>query len=203
MEPARNRRSMMIAVVAVSLGQGIVFPGVAHAGFFDFLFGQPPRAPAVRLYEAYPGQMPGQWGTGQGFHQGANRGFHSHERKAARRGKLIVADRTDHPVRPQAPVDLMDDDSLRKGDAVMTPAGIRIFSGHSANRHAPEDFRRPSEIKGLSKLERKALAALDVQGSGAGGKAAMVAGRSAAERTVTVGETITDPNGRTIRYVGP
>lgn len=203
MRAVRNRRGMMIAVVAGGLGQGIVFPGAARAGFFDFLFGQPPQTQAVRHYEANPGQMPGQWGAGQGFHQGANRRVHRHERKAAGHGKLIVADRIDHPVRPPLPVDLMDDDSLRKGDAVMMPAGIRIFAGHSGDHHEPEDFRKLSEIKGLPKRERNALAALDAQGSGAGGKPGLASGRSASELKLVPGETVTDTQGRAIRYVGP
>lgn len=98
----------------------------------------------------------------------------------------------------------MEDWSLRKGDAVVTPAGIRIFVGPSGKHHAAEDFRAPSEVKGLTKRERKALTSLGTQGfverahSGAA-----VTGRSASEGTVVPGEMITDPQGRTIRYVGP
>ena len=36
----------------------------------------------------------------------------------------------------------MDDDSLQYGDAVMTPAGIRIFVGGSSDHHRPEDSRK-------------------------------------------------------------
>ena len=75
---------------------------------------------------------------------------------AGARRKMVVAD--NHPVGPLGPTDLMDDDSLRRGDAVVTPSGIRIFIGSSGSHHAPEDFRKLSEIKGLSKVERKALA---------------------------------------------
>ncbi|MDQ6703273.1 MAG: hypothetical protein M3Z96_09335 [Pseudomonadota bacterium] len=114
---------------------------------------------------------------------------------------MVVAD--NHPVGPLAPTDLMDDESLRRGDAVMTPTGIRIFIGSSGDHHDPEDFRKPSEIKGLSKVERKALAALDAQGSGTYGKPGMVTGRSASELKLVFGETIIDPQGRSIRYVGP
>ena len=117
------------------------------------------------------------------------------------RRKLLIA--ASHPVGPVPPTDLMDDDSLRPGDAVVTPTGIRIFIGSSGSHHAPEDFRKPSEIKGLSKVERKALAALDAQGSGTDGKPGMATGRSASERKLVFGETIIDPQGRSIRYVGP
>ena len=108
-----------------------------------------------------------------------------------------------HPVGPVPPIDLMDDESLRPGDAVVTASGIRIFIGSSGSHHAPEDFRKPSEIKGLPKRERKALAALDAQDSGTDGKPGMATGRSASERKLVFGETIIDPQGRAIRYVGP
>jgi hypothetical protein len=114
---------------------------------------------------------------------------------------MVVAD--NHPVGPVPPTDLMDDDSLRRGDAVMTPSGIRIFIGSSGDHHEPEDFRKPSEIKGLPKVERKALAALDAQGSGTDGKPGMATGRSASELKLVFGKTIVDPQGRSIRYVGP
>ena len=114
---------------------------------------------------------------------------------------MLVAD--NHPAGPVPPTDLMDDESLRRGDAVMTPTGIRISIGSSGSHHAPEDFRKPSEIKGLPKLERKALAALDAQDSGTDGKPGMATGRSASERKLVFGETIIDPQGRSIRYVGP
>jgi hypothetical protein len=194
---ARNRRGVAIAAVTVALG--ISFPSIAHAGFFDFLFGQPER-PAVRPYEGYFGGMSGHWGADPGFRRRADRGFHRHGHKLMGRRKLLVA--SSHPVGPIPPTDLMDDESLRYGDAVVTPTGIRIFIGSSGDHHAPEDFRKPSEIKGLPKRERKALAALDAQDSGTGGKPGMVTGRSASENLV-FGETLIDPQGRSIRYVGP
>lgn len=79
--------------------------------------------------------------------------------------------------------------------------------GYSGSHHEPEDFRKISEIKKLSQRERSALAALDAPGSITGrqtaGEHGIVTGRSATEDNITVGQTITDPNGRTIRYVGP
>jgi hypothetical protein len=194
---ARNRRGVAIAAVTVALG--ISFPSIAHAGFFDFLFGQPER-PAVRP-EGYFGGMPAHWGSDPGLRRRADPSFHRHRHKLSARRKMVVAD--SHPAGPLAPTDLMDDDSLRPGDAVVTPTGIRIFIGSSGSHHAPEDFRKPSEIKGLPKRERKALAALDAQDSGTDGKPGMATGRSASERKLVFGETIIDPQGRSIRYVGP
>jgi hypothetical protein len=44
---------------------------------------------------------------------------------------------------------------------------------------------------------------LDAHGLGTGDTSGAVSGRSAIQRDVSVGEKITDSNGRTIRYVGP
>jgi hypothetical protein len=198
---ARNGRGVAVAVVTIGLVQSIAFPSLAHAGFFDFLFGQLFQGQAVRPHEGYFGGMPGHWGADPGFRRHADRGFHRHGHKLAARRKMVVAD--NHPVGPVPPTDLMDDDSLRRGDAVMTPNGIRIFIGSSGDHHDPEEFRKPSEIKGLSKVERKALAALDAQGSGTDGKPGLATGRSASEHKLVFGETVIDPRGRSIRYVGP
>lgn len=196
MKTARGHRLWAIALWTASAVPGIIFPNIAQAGFFDFLFG-PPQTQSVRPYDAYPNH----------FRRHADRNFHWRAHNFAARRKLVVADRRDHPVGPHAPTDLMDDASLHSGDAVMTQAGIRIFVGYSGSHHEPEDFRKISEIKKLSQRERSALAALDAPGSITGrqtaGEHGIVTGRSATEDNITVGQTITDPNGRTIRYVGP
>jgi hypothetical protein len=192
----------VIAVVAAGVFQTVVFPGVAQAGFFDELFGHLFGAPSYRGYAAYPPQGP-SWGSDRGFRRRGSHGGHKQWHNSAARRKMIVAERADHPMRPQGPVDIMEDDSLRKGDAVMTPAGIRIFVGSSGDHHVPEDFREPSQIKGLSKFVRKAFAALDAGGSAIDGKPRMAMGRSASEPKLTAGEAIKDFAGRTIRYVGP
>ena len=197
MRIARDNRRLAIVLLTVVAVPGISFPSIAQAGFLDFLFGPPPQTQAVRPYEANPGD----------FRRHANPSFHRHAHNFTAHRKLVVADRTDHKVGPQAPIDIMDDDSLQQGDAVMTQAGIRIFVGDSSDHHQPEQFRKISEIKKLSQRERKALAALDAPGANPGGQTAgqyeMVTGRSVTEHNVAAGETITDPNGRTVRFVGP
>jgi hypothetical protein len=88
----------------------------------------------------------------------------------------------------------------------MTGAGIRIFVGDYGSHHDLTDFRMLSEIKGLSKRKRNALAALDSLGSNPGaneGKSGMVTGRSATDSSIVTGEMITDARGRSVRYVGP
>ena len=204
MKFAHDHRRWAIALWTAGIVPVIAFPNVAHAGFFDFLFGPPP---AARSY-AYPGGEPFR-GGGPVFRRRAEHPTHRHAHVLATHRKVILAAKTDHPeaVGPQAPVDLMDDDSLRHGDAVMTQTGIKIFVGYSSDHHRPEDFRKISEIKKLSKRERSAFAALDAsslnQGAQSGSNSGMATGRSASENKLTAGETITDPNGRTIRYVGP
>lgn len=201
MPVARNGRGVAVAVVTVGLLQSIALPGIAQAGFFDFLFGQTYQPRTARPYGGDLGGMPGYSGAGSGFRRHADRGFHRHGHKSmARRTLLIAGNHTEGPVPPTG---LMDDESLRYGDAVMTPAGIRIFIGGSSDHHAPADFKKLSEIKGLPKAERKALAALDAQGSGADGEPGMTTGRSANEHKLVIGETIIDPQGCLVRYVGP
>jgi len=196
MRTAGDRRRWAMALWTVGAVPVMTVPSIAQAGFFDFLFGPPPQA--VRPYEPFPGYV----------HRHVVHRFHWPAHKFAARRKFILADKKrDHPMGPQAPTDIMDDDSLRRGDAVMTQAGIRIFEGYSSDHHRPEDFLKISEIKKLSQRERRALAALDSPVSNKGGQTAgkpdIVTGRSATEDQITVGETIIDPNGRTVRYVGP
>ncbi len=193
-----NSRRLLIALAAACLGHALAFPGAAKAGLLDDLFGALFNPHSYRGYDAYPPPAPGQ-----DIRRKANRGRLGLGQSSAARKRAAAAARIGQPVRLQGSVDLMEDDSLRKGDAVVTPAGIRVFTGYSSDRHKPEDFKRPSEIKGLAKSERKALAALDAQGAAAGRMSALVTGRSAAGRKLSAGELITDARGRTIRYVGP
>jgi len=169
-----------------------LFPNPARAGFFDFL---------LEPFKALQGQ---NYGAPGGFHRPRTHPPHPH--RAAGPKKLIVANRSG-PRHAPGPVDLMDDESLRRGDVVMTQDGIRIFVGPSSDHHQPEDFRSISEVKNLSSRERQALIGLDGQTTGVQGARPATAdlrtGRSAAGSKITAGETITDPNGRTIRYVGP
>jgi hypothetical protein len=201
MKLVRNHRRWALALWTAGTVCVIACPSVAYAGFFDFLFGEPP--PAARSYGAYPGGQP--FRAGPIFRRRVE--HPKHARLLATRRKVILADKTDHPVGPQAPVDLMDDDSLRHGDAVMTQTGIKIFVGYSSDHHRPEEFLKISEIKKLSKRERSAFAALDASSLNPGRQTrndpGVVTGRSAGENQLATGKTITDPNGRTIRYVGP
>jgi hypothetical protein len=194
----------------VLLGIGL-FPDIARAGFFDFLFPQF-QAPAARPFEPRPSYR--VFSVGPRFYRHS---FRNHKLEAPRKvilsgktprriRKVILADNTNHLVRPYTPIDLMDDESLRHGDAVMTGAGIRIFVGDYGSHHNLTDFRMLSEIKGLSKRKRNALAALDAPGSNPGAnerESGMLTGRSITDSTIVTGEMITDARGRSVRYVGP
>lgn len=201
MKIAGVRRCLAMVPWTAAVVSLISFSGTAQAGFFDFLFGPPPQA--APPYMAYPPQS----------RRREARPFHKHSHKiavhtAAKHQRLAAAEIEGPKVGPQKPVDLMDDKSLQRGDAVVTQAGIRIFDGSYGDHHRPEDFRKISEIKKLSKRERSALAALDgpvvttpsgksVPGGG------LVTGRSASAHNITAGEIMIDPNGRTVRFVGP
>jgi hypothetical protein len=169
-----------------------VSPSAANAGFFDFLFG-PLHPPAAQPVYQSPPQP----------------GYPRKKKAAAHRSRSLVA--KIHPshegrgahLERGAVVGLMDDDSLKNGDAVMTPAGLRIFTGSSGAHHSDDDFARISEIKGLSKTQRSALLFLDAGAANAGQRPTLVAGRSVAEGGPAAGEMIVDPKGNKIRYVGP
>ncbi len=65
------------------------------------------------------------------------------------------------PVKPEK-VSILEDTTLRRGDAVMTEKGMRIFVGSSAGPHTREDFVDLARSDRLvSKTTEKVLADLD------------------------------------------
>lgn len=58
---------------------------------------------------------------------------------------------------------LMHDKTLRPGDAVMTPNGIRIFEGPVAARHGPNDFAPLAAAKNVESKNRTELAQVDAR----------------------------------------
>jgi hypothetical protein len=199
-----DRRGRLILAAATAFGAQVwAHPASAQAGFLDQLFGPLFRPPAYGYQDYHP------WGARPGYRRRWHHLGHHYGRNSAFRERFIVIERSDEaeerqePVERQKPVDIMKDDSLQWGDAVMTEAGIRVFVGDSDDSHGPEDFRRPSEVRGLSKVERRALVALEAKGSASDVTGSIVTGRSAAGSEITAGKMITDAKGRTIRYVGP
>lgn len=182
------------AVLGASMLAALFAPMPAHAGFLDFLFD--PKAPIWNPFAPEPEKA-----------RPAPRAAPVRKKKPAQSATrtLRLVEKSRPSGLPLASRDLMDDKSLRGGDAVMTPNGIRIFTGPAGPRHRPENFVKLDEIKGLSKRERAALAALEARvprPRQVGAKPSLTTGRSAAGR-IAAGEFITDPKGRTIRYVGP
>ena len=183
-----------LSSAALILTSGAVVPNPAQAGFFDFLLAPFQALQGPSVHEGMPTYL----------HRPRAHAPHPH--RAAATKKLIVTERSGPRHAP--PVDLMDDDSLRRGDAVMTQDGIRIFVGPTGDHHQPEDFRAVTEIKNLSPRERQALLRLDrslaaKQSPKSTTSDDLLTGRSATDGKITAGETITDPSGRMIRYVGP
>jgi hypothetical protein len=99
----------------------------------------------------------------------------------------------------------LDDPTLRNGDAVMTPDGLRIFTGSENWDHNPADFAKLTDITGLSQPERTKLASVEKQGPETSWQSIshlqLQTGRSVAAATDQV--LVKGPNGRKIRYVGP
>jgi hypothetical protein len=182
------------AVLAASMLAIVSAPAPARAGLFDFLFN--PKAPVWNPFAPTPEAQPAP-------QRAAPVQKNKPRQAAAHRLRHVEKVRLSNL--PLASRDFMDDSSLRDGDAVMTPNGIKIFTGPRGARHSPQSFASLGEIKGLGKRERSALAALDARtarATRAEAKPSLASGRSAAEH-IAAGAVITDPKGRTIRYVGP
>ena len=62
---------------------------------------------------------------------------------------------------PTEPVSIYEDKTLRRGDAVMTANGMRIFRGSNTMPYRDADFVAISESGGLSRDVAKTLMAMD------------------------------------------
>jgi hypothetical protein len=176
----------------------------AKAGFFDFLF--QPQQPAPEVYAPHPRR----------FHDSSRHHLRPAKRHAAKARHSATPVALLHPKweekdhcckvagapRP-APV-LLEDDSLREGDAVMTRSGLKVFTGEAGSHHRMEDFAALSETKNISKRVRKILLEIDPpQAERRNAEIELSTGRSAAAGQLATGAMIVDPKGNTIRYVGP
>lgn len=193
--PARGPTRFAFVVLA-GLALTVALPRPANAGFFDFLFGQ-----------SGTGWNPFAPNQGQVAPQSQAVPSTRKHKTAHARPRPTFEDKARRSGVHQPSPDLMDDASLRDGDAVVTPRGIRIFTGASGAHHGPEDFASLSEIKGLPGPKRSALAEIDAtylaRGPAPARKPESATGRSAVGPRVEAGTMLTDPKGRTIRYVGP
>ena len=62
--------------------------------------------------------------------------------------------------------DLLHDDTLRKGDIVMTASGFQVYQGNGYGANGPRDFVALSKARDLPKSERETLAAMERAHSG-------------------------------------
>ena len=133
---------------------------------------------------------------------------HKYHRAAAARSNARLASVAAAPVKPaaaitkpEAPARIDNDPTLRRGDAYMTPEGLRIYRGPSAKISMGKnfvDFRRSTIGAGV----KSQLAILDNAGRAE-------QARGLAAPTLKVGPTgmggrkSVDRDGRVIRVVGP
>ena len=187
--------------VVVSLIFGTVLaiaPGTARAGFLEDLFGGGvPSAPATQSApapEAGPATSP-DFGLPIPMH------------REHRRPKKKVAAAATTPVL-QKTTALMDDKTLRPGDAVMMKTGVHVYTGPEASHHDVSQFVALDSARHLSSQERGQLIAMDITRRDpleyvASNRTILQEGRSAGEQPIVTGYKITDARGRSIRYIGP
>ena len=109
-----------------------------------------------------------------------------------------------HPQVEASSISLLKDFTLRRGDGVMTNAGIKIFHGAQHWPYKRNDFLSLAATGDLSNNERGALAAIE---RAAGGVKPVVKakGKAAAAAVDTFTPLAKQPNadGKSVRFVGP
>ena len=184
-----SRRGQTVLAIGVVAGLVTGSTG-AQAGFFEQLFsGFQAQAPAPEPsydYNSAP-RVP------------APSLVHHFRRRVASVSSKPVLQKT---------TDLMDDKTLRPGDAVMMKDGLHIYTGSEASTHERDQFVRLDEAHRLSDRERVRLASMDTMRNDPlmhDNQANTIAsGRSAAVGSpVVAGYRITDVKGASVRYVGP
>ena len=191
-------RSTLFSVLA-GVSALTLMPLSADAGFFENLFGasdSQSQAPAA------DSQGPMTGGKRRADVTGRAHTRRIHQAKATSDKNSGAT--SDKPVL-QSTTGLLEDPSLRDGDAVMTKKGIRIFNGKAGLHHQVEQFLPLQRANHLKKGARVVLAAIDEathRDIGRNRNASVsVTGRSvstAADRR----PSFTDPN-VDVRYVGP
>lgn len=186
-------------------------PAVAQAGFFESLFGLSPApapAPAAAAPSAsaspYLSRSRSRYRTGYEPREHRRREHRAIEARddGHRRAKREHA-ASDQP-KLQQTTDLMDDRTLRAGDAVMTKEGLRVFAGVQADHHADADFVPLHAARRGRKGRRLALVAIDDAAHldiGRDRRAGLETGRSvsvATERRPSFADAKV-----MVRYVGP
>ena len=186
-----SRRGTVLLAIGVVAGLAAA-PTGAQAGFLDQLFGafQAP-APVQQQHTYYAGE-------------GTMSAPMFNERRHVRRHVAAVSSK---PVL-QKTTSLMDDKTLRPGDAVMMKDGLHVYAGPKSSIHEPDQFVSLDDARHLSSKDRVKLAAMDGTRNdpltNGGNPDTVASGRSAAvSAPIVEGYRITDAKGASVRYVGP
>ena len=100
-------------------------------------------------------------------------------------------------------ISLLKDYTLRKGDGVMTPKGIRVFRGAQHWPYKRNDFMSLAEALDLSGTDRGALAAIERAAKGLRPAVAKASPPLVTKPNATPVRMEPNPNGRKVRIVGP
>ncbi len=161
------RRVPRKAICALVLG--FVLPGTTAAmaaGPLDFLFKPASPLPTSNLlrhrnlYTAYPGQHPPKRNISRACSRIPPRQRRRQHQMPQAWISSQIADAVPASTSPQTFSSTIL--TLRPGDAVMTPAGIQIFEGPTAQRHSPHDLVPLANARNVQKIDRAALASIDV-----------------------------------------
>ena len=175
--PQHRRKAVATAIVAASAAiVGLMSAAVARddAGVRQFFLEQPQAAPrgvsfqASAAAEAFGQAMPLtiRGSTIPAPVRVAHRKPPRPQRVAARtpskpsRVKVWPALFAVNPSRP-AIVSIYEDRTLRRGDALMTLAGLRVFAGSHTYPYRPEDFTTLTASRDVKGQLRRALIELD------------------------------------------
>ena len=187
-KPVRRRGQTVLAIGVVA---GLAMASTsAQAGFFEQLFsGFQAQAPAPQPAYDYNSAP----------RSAAPSRVHHFRRRVASVSSKPVLQRT---------TSLMDDKTLRPGDAVMMKDGLHVYAGPESATHERDQFVRLDEAHRLSDKERVRLASMDTTRNDPlmhdNETNTIASGRSAAVASpVVAGYRITDVKGASVRYVGP
>jgi hypothetical protein len=141
-----TRMSQRMAIVAVVL---LTTLPEAHAGFLDFLFGRSAPMPSP---SELPSPAAGGFSHGPVFrHKGV-----AHHQSAARPKTASCCKDGGDPIAA-----ILNDPTLRKGDAVMMAQGMMIFEGSSSETpHQLSDFVAVPRAVSLSSKDRGRILAV-------------------------------------------
>jgi hypothetical protein len=148
------RRLARVAIAGAAMMAAVQGASADDAGiheFFSSIFGGG-QSQAAPSYEPAP--------TVSGYDAPMRRASHSRPltvRLHRPKPRIVYAEA---PTKP-APVSIFEDRTLRRGDAVMTAKGVRIFAGSSSWPYSERDFVGLTDASQVSKDTSRILAQLD------------------------------------------